>query len=64
VTKNRITAWIGKEKVVDQDTTDHKLSVRPEVELNRPLGFATWSTKAALRNIKLTRLPQEATPSK
>jgi hypothetical protein len=57
VTPNRIEAWIGKEKMVDQDTTDHELSVRPEVELSRPLGVATWCTKAALRNIKLVTTP-------
>jgi hypothetical protein len=57
VTPNRIEAWIGKDKLVDKDTTDHELSIRPEVDLSRPLGMATWCTKGALKNIKLQTLP-------
>lgn len=57
VTPNRIQAWIDNEKLVDHDTTDQELSVRAEVDLSRPLGVATWSTRGALRNIKLTTLP-------
>jgi hypothetical protein len=56
VVPNKIQAWIDAEKIIDVDTTDRKISVRLEVEESRPLGFATWSTTAALRNIRLRKL--------
>jgi len=51
VTPTAIQAWIDDDKVVDVTTTGRKISIRSEVELSRPLGFATWSTTGALRNI-------------
>ena len=55
VTPNKIQAWINNEKVVDVDTTDRRISVRYEVEPSIPLGFSTWSTTGALRNIRLKK---------
>lgn len=52
-TRYMIQAWIDDNQVVDLDITDRKLSVRFEVEPSRPLGFATWQTGAALRDIKI-----------
>jgi hypothetical protein len=51
-----IKAWIDDEKVVDVDTTDRKLSIRWEVEECKPFGIATWSTAAALRNIRVRQI--------
>jgi hypothetical protein len=56
VEPDRISAWIEDEKVIDVETKDKKISVRLEVEASRPLGIASWSTKAALRNIKYRKL--------
>lgn len=56
VAAGRIQAWIDEEKVVDASTAGRKLSIRVEVEDSKPLGIATWSTTAALRNLKLRRL--------
>ena len=56
VVPNKIQAWIDEEKIIDVNTTDRKISVRLEVEESRPLGFATWSTTGALRNIRLRKL--------
>jgi hypothetical protein len=56
VIPNRIEAWIDNDKVVDADTTNRKISIRIEVEESRPLGIASWSTTAALRNIRLRKL--------
>ena len=53
---NKIQAWIDEDKVVDVDTTDRQISIRLEVEESRPLGFSSWSTTAALRNIYLRKL--------
>ncbi len=55
VTESRIQAWIDDESVVDVDTTGKRISVRAEVLDSRPLGVASWRTKAALRNIRLRR---------
>ena len=51
-----IKAWIDDDKVVDVDTTDRKLSIRWEVEECKPFGIATWSTAAALRNIRVRQI--------
>jgi hypothetical protein len=56
VVPNQIQAWIDGDKVVDVETKDRQISIRIEVEESRPLGFSTWSTTAALRNIQLRRV--------
>jgi hypothetical protein len=56
VVPNNIRAWIDEEKVIDVDTADRRVSIRIEVEESRPLGIASWSTTAALRNIQLRGL--------
>lgn len=56
VAPNQIQAWIDEDKVVDVDTKERQISIRIEVEESRPLGFSTWATTAALRNIQLRRL--------
>ncbi len=54
VTDKNITAWVDKEEILGVDTKDRKLSIWWEQEPVRPFGIATWHTKAALRNLKLT----------
>lgn len=64
VEQERIQAWIDDERVIDADIRGRKLSIRPEVELSRPLGIASWQTTAALRKIRLRTLDdQDAAPS-
>lgn len=53
VADGKILAWIDNEQVVDFTIGEHILSIRPEVELSKPFGVASWRTTAALRNIKL-----------
>lgn len=55
VTADKIEAWIDEEQVVDFITTGRDLSIRPEVELSRPLGICSWMTTAALKNIWMKR---------
>jgi hypothetical protein len=57
VTDKKIEAWLDKEQIVDQDLADHNISIRIEVEASRPFGFASYDTKAALRNIRMRLLP-------
>jgi len=56
VTKDKIEAWIDQKQMVDVETDGVRISIRPEVELSRPLGIACYSTTAALRDIKIRRL--------
>jgi hypothetical protein len=56
VTKDKIEAWIDQKRMVDVDTDGMRISIRPEVELSRPLGIACYATTAALRDIKIVRL--------
>ncbi len=53
VADGKILAWIDDEPVVDFTVGDNHLSVRPEVELSRPFGIASWRTTAALKNIRI-----------
>ena len=59
VTNEKISATLQEEKGKEQKelfsvvTNDHKFDIWWEQEPARPLGFTTWSTKAAFRNIVL-----------
>ncbi|MHC4242743.1 MAG: 3-keto-disaccharide hydrolase [Planctomycetota bacterium] len=56
VTPDKIEAWLDDEKLVDVVTTDRKIDIRPEVDLSKPLGIATWQTAGAVRNIRVKTL--------
>src|SRR5262245_21005480 len=60
VTDLKIEAWIDQKKVIDLATAHRSFSIRPEVELSRPFGIASWRTKAGLRDIKVK--PIESRP--
>lgn len=53
VEPEKIQAWIDNKEVANVNTSGRKVSIRPECEPSLPLGIATWSTTAALRNITL-----------
>jgi predicted dehydrogenase len=52
----RIEAWIDDKRVVNQDIRSRQVDTRIEVELSKPLGIASWETRAAVRNIRLRML--------
>ena len=56
VTKEKIEAWIDDEQIVDQELDGRKVSIRSEVELSKPFGFATWATCGALKDIKIRKI--------
>jgi len=56
VTRQKIEAWIDGAKIIDQELAGRKISIRPEVELSRPLGVASWRTRAALRKIAMRKI--------
>jgi hypothetical protein len=53
VTPNRLEAWLENEQIVNIDTTGKIISTRSEVDLNKPFGFASYQSTAAIRNIKI-----------
>ena len=56
VTSDTIQAWIDDELVVDFAIGNNLLSIRPEVELSKPFGIASWRTTAAIRNIRVVKI--------
>ena len=65
ITEKRIEGWIDAEKLVNVDTSDKKISVRPgDIELSKPFGIAAWQTTATLRGIKMRRVDGPAGPLK
>jgi hypothetical protein len=63
VTRDRLEAWLDKDKLVDVDTKDKRISLRlGDIELSKPFGIASWQTTAALRNIELLRVTGPADP--
>lgn len=56
VTEKAIVAWIDDEKVIDRNIESSKLSIRVEVDLSRPLGIATYETRAAIRNFRWRKI--------
>ncbi len=61
VSGGRISAWIDKDPAIDVFIHDRAVHLRfGEIELNRPLGFASYSTVGAIRKIEYRRLPPPA----
>jgi hypothetical protein len=58
VRPGKIECWIDDKQYVDLETRGKKLSVRIEVKKSKPLGIASWRTAAAIKNIRLTKLPE------
>jgi len=57
VTGERILAWIDNRPVVNVKIEGRSLSLRPgEIKLSAPLGFASYNTTGALRNIEYRQL--------
>ena len=56
VTSEKIETWIDNGKIVDIPYEGRQIDIRPEIELSRPFGIATWKTTGAIRNIYLRLL--------
>ncbi|MCJ7448633.1 MAG: DUF1080 domain-containing protein [Bacteroidales bacterium] len=56
VKSDTIKALIDDVVVVDFAKGEKTLSIRPEVELSKPFGIASWNTTAALKNIRVERI--------
>jgi len=58
VTPKEIHVWIDGKEVVNVEIEGRKLGVRPgPIESFLPLSFTTYQTRAAIKNVKLTKLP-------
>lgn len=53
VTEDKIEAWLDGAQMADVETEGRRISIRPEVDLSRPLGISCFATTAALRNIRV-----------
>jgi hypothetical protein len=60
VIPGKIQCWIDDKQYVELETAGKRLGVRIDVKESEPLGVASWRTTAAIRNIRLTRLPHTA----
>jgi hypothetical protein len=56
VKPDTIKASIDDNILIDFAIGNNKLSIRPEVQLSRPFGIASWTTTAAIKDIRLTIL--------
>jgi len=56
VTQQKIQTWIDGVEIIDQELAGRKISIRPEVELSRPFGLASWRTRAGVRKIVMRRI--------
>lgn len=56
VAGDRVAAWLDGEPLVDVSVAGRALSLRPEVELSRPLGIASYATRASVRSVRLRGL--------
>ena len=56
VTGEVIRSWIDDKELIAADIQDRRISTRIEMRRNQPLGFATWETSGAVRNISIRPL--------
>jgi hypothetical protein len=59
VTDKKIEAWVDDEMIVDVEIVDRQISLRWEMDLMPPFGFATYDTQGGFRKIVLKRLEGE-----
>lgn len=64
VVSTNVSVWLDGKPIIDLDTRGKRLSLREgEIERSKPLGVASWSTTAALRQIRWRSLaPAKETP--
>ena len=60
VTEEKIEAWIDKDKVIDLETKDREIAMRPgDIELYMPLSITTFQTTAAIKDITFTPIAKK-----
>ena len=56
VSETFIQVWLDNKELIKIDHTQHKISIRPEVDPSKPLGLATFYTSAEYRNFHCRRV--------
>ena len=56
VTPLKIEAWLDDRQIINRSIKGAKIHTRAEMDPSKPLGIASWRTKAALRDIRLRPL--------
>lgn len=64
VQPGRISVWIDDQEVVDQDIEGHKISLRGDTELCKPLGLCSFMTVAEFRNARIRQFSPLSDPQK
>ena len=59
VTGKMIRCWMDGKEIAAVNHQDRRVATRIETRRNQPLGFATWETRGALRNIEIRALTAE-----
>jgi hypothetical protein len=62
VTADRIQAWLDDTRIVDVAIAGRRIDVRPEMLLSRPLGVASYRTRAEVRGIAVRPFDSPAAP--
>ncbi|MCH2202205.1 MAG: DUF1080 domain-containing protein [Fuerstiella sp.] len=61
VTDSHLKAWLGKWTIADVERSLYKIDVRFEMEVSKPMGFATYQTVAKVRNARIRTLNADET---
>ncbi len=56
VTATHIRAWLDDQPIVEVVTAGRRIGIRPEVDASRPLGIASYRTRAGVRAIRVRKL--------
>jgi len=64
VTDEQILVWLDGKKIIEVPVKKHKFTVYEELLDIRPLGFFTWETEGAIRNIRYRELSKEEAQAK
>ncbi len=65
VTDYMIEVWVDEEQVISVDYYGREVGLRPgEIENSKPMGFASYRTVGALRNIQYRLLPPDRDPNR
>jgi len=52
----RLQCFVDNERIADLEGAAHRFSLRPEVELSRPLGLASYMTTGRIRGLRFRRV--------
>ena len=56
VTATHIRAWLDDQPIVEVATAGRRIGIRPELDVSRPLGIASYRTRAGVRAIRVRAL--------